>query len=232
MKTRVVLLALLLFLTGCSQQERPEEKIYFSVLVPHPVNGQSTSYVEGVQVFTSEHPGSVVSAMVVNNPIRADREALIALAIANKTEKTVPLDWEKITFFHPKNIIRLLPVEEVCDYFGQPGHSKPILGSRIFKRELLKYGVISEKKGDASDLHPTERSLAKIYEGIRKDLCFVRLPHNTSLPPNSTTVGFLVILLPKENFIRKTDFMLKIPIGNDLHKLRYKLQPIDGDGGK
>ncbi|WP_300361400.1 hypothetical protein [Hydrogenimonas sp.] len=232
MKTRVVLLALLLFLTGCSQQERPKEKIYFSVLVPQPVGTQSTAYVDRMQVFTSELPETVVSAMVVNNPIRADREALIALAIANKTDKTVPLDWEKISFFHPKNIIRMLPIEEVCHYFEQPGHSKPILGTKLFERELLRYGVVSDKESNRSKLRPTEKSLAQIYSDIRKDLCFVRLPHNTALPPNSSTVGFLVILLPKENFIRKTDFMLKIPVGNDLHKLRYKLQPIDGDGGK
>ena len=227
-----VWLALFLLFTGCSQQEKPKEKIYFSVLVPRPVDGQSTAYVEGVQVFTSERPGSVVSAMVVNNPIRADREALIALAVTNKKERTVPLEWEKISFFHPKNAIRLLPVEEVCDYFSQPGHSKPILGSRLFEADLLRYGVISRDTNSSSGLRPTEKSLAKIYSGIRKDLCFVRLPHNASLAPNSTTVGFLVILLPKENFIRKTDFMLKIPVGEDLHKLRYRLQPIGGNGGK
>ncbi len=232
MKTRVVLLALLLFLTGCSQQERPKEKIYFSVLVPQPVGTQSTAYVDRMQVFTSELPETVVSAMVVNNPIRADREALIALAIANKTDKTVPLDWEKISFFHPKNIIRMLPIEEVCHYFEQPGHSNPILGTTLLERERLHQGVVSDKESNGSKLRCKDKSISDIATAVEEHGGDVRLPHNTALPPNSSTVGFLVILLPKENFIRKTDFMLKIPVGNDLHKLRYKLQPIDGDGGK
>ncbi|WP_201352778.1 hypothetical protein [Hydrogenimonas urashimensis] len=217
----------LLILTGCTQQQRPKEKLYFSVLQAHPVQQQATHFVEGVQVFTSDLGGSVVSAMVVNNPIRGGREALIALAIANKTQKTVPLKWEEISFFNPKNVVKMLPIDEVCDYFHQPHHTKPILGSSVFRNDLLKFGVISEKVKNSKDLKPTEKALADIYTGIKKDLCFVRLPHNTSLAPNSTTVGFLVILLPKENFVRRTDFMLKIPVGGDLHKLRYKLLPLD-----
>jgi len=226
MRFWLLLFAVTLFMTSCSQEKQPQEKIYFSVLVPKPERGQSTQYVQGIQVFTSKAPRSVVSAMVVNNPIRADREALIALAIENRTDHTMPLKWEEISFFHPKNIIKLLPIDEICDYFQQPGHSKPILGSKVFKEDLLKYGVVSDETG-TKRLLPTEQSLDNVYTGIQKDLCYVKLPHNTTLPPKSTTVGFLVILLPKENFTQQTNFMLTIPIGEDAHKLRYTLQPID-----
>ena len=227
MKLWGVLFLSILLLTGCTGEKRPkEERVFFSVLIPKPVAKQSTRYIEGVQVFTSETNNSAVSAMIVNNPIRADREALIALAIQNRTDKTIPLNWKKISFFHPKNIVKMLPIDEVCHYFNQPGHSKPILGSHVFREQLLKYGVIHDQKDSKKPL-PTEKSLAQVYNDIKKDLCFVRLPHNTTLAPNTTTVGFLVILLPKENFLRQTHFMLKIPVANDLHKLRYTLQPID-----
>ena len=229
MKFWGILFSTILLFTGCTQEKRPkEERVFFSVLIPQAVAGQSTRYIEGIQVFTSETNDSAVSAMIVNNPIRADREALIALAIENRTDKTIPLNWEQISFFHPKNIVKLLPIEEVCHYFSQPGHSKPVLGSSLFKEQLLKSGVISDKvTNDRESLLPSEKSIEKIYSGIKKDLCYVKLPHNTTLPPENVSVGFLVIVLPKENFKRKTNFMLKIPVAGDLHKLRYALQPID-----
>jgi hypothetical protein len=191
-----------------------------------PADGQSTRFVEGVKVFTSHQPRSTVSAMVVNNPIRADKEAVIAVAIENKNDETIPLDWEKIVFFHPKNVIRMLPPDRICEYFEEPGHSKPVLGSKLFFKELKEAGVISDEPTPGVRLPATEERLAYIFHNIKKDLCFVKLPHNKTLGPGEVTAGFLVIVLPGKHFDHTEHFMLKIPVGGELHKLRYALQPI------
>ncbi|WP_456450730.1 hypothetical protein [Hydrogenimonas sp.] len=227
MRTWAPLLLSLLFLAGCSApEEAPKEKVRFSVLVPKAAEAQTTRFVERVKVVTSTLPRSRVSAMVVNNPIRADREAVIAVAIENRSGETLTLAWDDIVFFHPKNAITMLPPERICDYFEEPGHSKPVLGSKLFKEQMLAMGALSDEPTPARALPPTEERLAYIYHNIKKDLCFVKLPHDKSLAPGEVAAGFLVIVLPKKHFLHEALFMLKIPVDGDLHKLRYALKPI------
>ncbi len=222
-----ILLAALVLLTGCGEKEEPPKKhVAFSILVPQPVQGQHTSYTEGVEVFTSEANHSVASAMVVNHPIRSEGEAIVALAIENRSRNPIPLQWEKIEFFNPKNRIQLLSPGELCDYFKQPGHAKPVLGSGLFHKEMLAFGVIGQnEKGKKEE--PTTRKLAEVYRALRKDLCFVKLPRDTILAPGDVTVGFLVLVMPEKHFGHRTAFMLKIPVNGDLHKLRYTFQPLE-----
>ena len=222
-----VVLTALMLLTGCGEKEEtPKKRVAFSILVPRPVQHQHISYADGVEVFTSEANRSVVSAMVVNHPIRSGREAIVAVAIENRSDSPIPLDWEKIEFFNPKNRIRLLSPDALCDYFDQPGHAKPVLGSNLFYKEMLAYGVI-DRSGKEYDKEGTVRKLVEVYRSLRKDLCFVKLPRDTSLAPGGVAVGFLVLLMPEKHFGHKTAFMLKIPVNGDLHKLRYDFRPLE-----
>ncbi|WP_456381556.1 hypothetical protein [Hydrogenimonas sp.] len=222
-------LLLLLFLAGCTDEKKPLSEVHFSVLIPQPTEEQTVRYAEEIQIFSSVIPASsAVSAIVVNNPILSSKEAVIALAIENLSGKNIEIKWDKIRFFHPKNIIKLLPVGRVSNYFEQPDRCKPLLGREAFKEQLRKYGVLREKNTtEIASLGPAERALAEVYRDIKKDLCYTKLPNDTSLEPGRVTVGYLVIQLPKENFRQKTFFMLKIPIGGKLHKLRYLLQPME-----
>ena len=222
-----LLLAALVLLAGCGEKEEaPKRQVAFSILVPRPVQNQHTSYAEGVQVFTSEANRSAVSAMVVNHPIRSGREAIVAVAIENRSDKPIPLDWNGIEFFNPKNRIRLLSPDALCDYFRQPGHAKPVLGSNLFHGEMLARGVVAEKE-ERTPKEPTVRKLAEVYRALRKDLCFVELPRDTTLGPGDVTVGFLVLVMEAKHFGHPDAFMLKIPVNGDLHKLRYDFRPLE-----
>jgi hypothetical protein len=229
MRAWISVLALLLLFTGCSQQKsQKSEKIAFSVLIPKPADGQRVNFVEGMGIFTSTLPHSRVSAMVINNPIQADKEAVIAVAVENLGKNDVPMEWNKITFFHPKDIIKLLPINKTPDYFNQPERCKPLLGREIYKKQLLKYGVIAEGNTTTADaLLPTEKVLAKVFSDIRKDICYAKIPENSTLHPGEVKVGYLVIEMPREHFIKNTLFMLKIPVADDVHKLRFALQPLE-----
>ena len=229
MRFWVSVLTLLLLLAGCSKEEKKEvQKVTFSVLIPKPVGHQAIHYAEGMGLFTSKLPHSVVSAMVINNPIQADKEAVIAVAVENLDKKEVPLTWDAVTFFHPKNVIKLLPINKIPDYFSKPDHCKPLLGRRVYESQLLRYGVVSEMNGtQTKTLTPSEKALARIYRDVKKDVCYARIPDNSTLRPHEVKVGYLVIELPKEHFIRRTLFMLKIPVGSEIHKLRFALQPLD-----
>jgi len=223
-----VLLLLSLFF-GCKEGESPAEKLSFSILVPQPVSTQTIHYAEGMQIFTSRAEDSVVSAMVVNNPIPAGKEAVIAIAIENLGENEIDLKWDSITFFNPKNYIKLLPVSQIDDYFKRPDRCKPMLNTGIFKSQMLRYGIIREPSDDTKkrELLPTETELSRVFKAIRKDLCYTKLPNDTTLAPHKVTVGYMVILLPEENFKNRMLFMLNIPIHNSTHKLRYALQPLE-----
>lgn len=220
---------LALFFTGCGEKSADSNKLIFSVLVPQPTAEQSIHYVSGKQVFTSVSGDSAVSAMVITNPIMAGKEAIVAIAMENRTDRKIDLKWDDITFFNPKNYIKLLPVAQIEEYFKQPNRCKPLLNAKTFENQLKKYGILHDPAKDTvrRDLFPTESALLEIFKEIREDLCYTRLPNNTSLDPHKTTVGYMVILLPEENFNRKMLFMLKIPVADTVHKLRYALQPLE-----
>ncbi|WP_456403403.1 hypothetical protein [Hydrogenimonas sp.] len=229
MKKWVPVLFLLLLFGGCGEKRETMEKLSFSLLIPQPVPGQTIHYAEGMQIFTSRSGDSVVSAMVINNPIPAGKEAVVAIAIENLGEDTIDLKWDDISFFNPKNYIKLLPVDQIDAYFKRPDRCKPMLNTDVFRPQMLRYGIIQEPSNDTEkrELFPTEVELSRIFKAIRKDLCYTRLPNNTTLAPHSVTVGYMVILLPEENFRHRMLFMLKIPIQNSIHKLRYALQPLE-----
>ncbi|RUM46028.1 MAG: hypothetical protein DSY46_01200 [Hydrogenimonas sp.] len=220
-------LLFLLILTGCFETWKSTTTISFSVLIPKPTKEQRISYVEGVQVITSPHSDSVISAMVVNQPIRSDKEAVIALAIVNQSSQSIPLKWDTISISHSTDTIHMLPVDQIPDYFKQPGHCKPILGRKLFKTKLLQYGVIQEDNRTQTPLFPTEEALAKLYQNIKKDLCYTKIPNDTTLTPHKVTVGYLVIQLSKKNFTHPTHFTLNVPIKERIHQLNYTLQPLD-----
>jgi len=220
-------LLFLLVLTGCFETWKSTTTISFSVLIPKPSKEQRIDYVEGVQVITSPHSDTVISAMVINQPIRSDKEAVIALAIANQSSQSIPLKWDTISIAHPTGTIQMLPVEQIPDYFKRPGHCKPILGRKLFKTKLLQYGVIQEDNRTQPLTFPTEKALAKLYQNIKKDLCYTKIPNDTTLAPHKVTVGYLVIQLSKENFTHPIHFTLNVPIGESIHRLNYTLQPLD-----
>ncbi|BBG66269.1 hypothetical protein NNO_1566 [Hydrogenimonas sp.] len=228
MKLWIALLLPILLFTGCNEKTEKGKEFAFSVLIPQPAAGQSVHYIHGKQVFTSLSGDSAVSAMVINNPIMAGREAILAIAIENRTDGTIELKWDDITFFNPKNYIKLLPVSEIEEYFKKPNRCKPMLNAKAFRRELEKYGVFHDPALDTQkrELFPSEAALLDIFKEIKEDLCYTRLPNNTTLEQHKVTVGYMVILLPAENFERRMLFMLKIPAAGTLHKLRYALQPL------
>ena len=225
----MALLLVALFFGGCYEKEGSAEKLMFSVLVPQPVSGEYIHYIEGKQIFSSVSEDSAVSAVVVNNPIPAGKDAILAIAIENRGDERIDLKWDEITFFNPKNRIKLLPVDQIEDYFKKPNRCKPILNASIFKDELIRYGVIREKAKDTktSELLATETAIKEIFKEIREDLCYTRLPNNTTLDPHKVTVGYMVVQLPPENFTHRMLFMLKIPVAGTTHKLRYALQPLE-----
>ncbi|MCF6200705.1 MAG: hypothetical protein L3J42_01035 [Hydrogenimonas sp.] len=229
MKAWMTLFLALIFLTGCGEKPTKSEKLHFSVLIPQAEPAQSLHYIDGKQVFTSPLEHSIVSAMVVNNPILAGKDAILAIAIENLSDETIELKWDDITFFNPKNYMKLLPISEIEEYFKKPNRCKPLLNSTIFRDQLLKYGVIQDPSADtpASELTATESALHEIFKEIREDLCYTRLPNNTTLEPHKVTVGYMVVQLPEENFSKRMLFMLKIPVAGDTHKLRYALQPLE-----
>jgi len=227
-KLWIALLLPILLFTGCNEKTEKGKELTFSVLIPQPAAGQSVHYIHGKQVFTSLSGDSAVSAMVINNPIMAGREAILAIAIENRTDGTIELKWDDITFFNPKNYIKLLPVSEIEEYFKKPNRCKPMLNAKAFRSELEKYGVFHDPAQDTQkrELFQSEAALSDIFKEIKEDLCYTRLPNNTTLEPHKVTVGYMVILLPAENFERRMLFMLKIPAAGTLHKLRYALQPL------
>ena len=229
MKRWIPIFLLALFFTGCTKKSSDSNKLIFSVLIPQPAAEQSIHYLSGKQVFTSVSGDSAVSAMVITNPILAGKEAIVAIAIENRTDKTIDLKWDDISFFNPKNYIKLLPVAEIEEYFKQPNRCKPLLNAKAFKGQLEKYGILHDPADDTKkrDLFPTESALLEIFKEIKEDLCYTRLPNNTTLDPHKTTVGYMVILLPEENFENRMLFMLKIPVAGTTHKLRYALQPLE-----
>ena len=229
MKIWMPILLLALLFGGCGEKKADSDRLIFSVLVPQPAAEQSIHYVSGKQVFTSVSGDSAVSAMVINNPILAGKEAIVAIAIENRTDETIDLKWDDITFFNPKNYIKLLPVAEIEEYFRQPNRCKPLLNAKAFKEQLEKYGILHDPADDTNkrDLFATESALLEIFKEIKEDLCYTRLPNNTTLDPHKTTVGYMVILLPKENFEKRMLFMLKVPVAGTIHKLRYALQPLE-----
>ncbi len=229
MKIWMPILLLALLFGGCGEKKADSDRLIFSVLVPQPTAEQSIHYVSGKQVFTSVSGDSAVSAMVINNPILAGKEAIVAIAIENRTDKTIDLKWNDITFFNPKNYIKLLPVAEIEEYFRQPNRCKPLLNAKAFKEQLEKYGILHDPADDTNkrDLFATESALLEIFKEIKEDLCYTRLPNNTTLDPHKTTVGYMVILLPEENFEKRMLFMLKVPVAGTIHKLRYALQPLE-----
>ncbi len=229
MKKWMALLLVALLLSGCSEREKESDKLTFSVLIPQSAPGQYIHYIDGKQVFTSVLEDSAVSAMVVNNPIPAGKDAILAIAIENRGESRIDLKWDDIEFFNPKNRIRLLPVDQIESYFKQPNRCKPLLNAGIFQNELIKYGVIQDREKDTKrgELLATESALKEIFKEIREDLCYTRLPNNTTLDPHKVTVGYMVIQLPAENFEHRMLFMLKIPVAGTAHKLRYALQPLE-----
>ncbi|WP_457593462.1 hypothetical protein [Hydrogenimonas sp.] len=229
MKKWVVLLCFSLFFAGCTEEKSGSEKLTFAVLIPQSASGQTIHYIDGKQVFTSVSDDSTVSAMVVNNPIPAGKDAIVAIAIENRGDEKIDLRWNDITFFNPKNYIKLLPVDQIEAYFKKPNRCKPLLNAKVFKDDLIKYGVIRDKSEDTKqgDLLATESALYAIFKEIKEDLCYTRLPNNTTLDPHKVTVGYMVIQLPAENFQHRMLFMLKIPTAKTTHKLRYALQPLE-----
>ncbi len=224
-----IVVSILLIFTGCSQKESQESKPAFSILIAKPVEGQVAHFIDGRQAITSVSNASAVSAMIINNPILAGKDAVVAIAIENRGEGTIELKWDDISFFNPKNRVSLLPVSKIKDYFSKPNRCKPMLNASAFKEQMLKFGVVGKESSNTieSDLLPTEKALHEIFKEIKEDLCYTRLPNNTDLAPHNVTVGYMVIQLPKEHFGKKMMFMLKIPVAGREHKLRYALQPLE-----
>ncbi len=228
MRKWISILLVVLFFIGCDDSNDKNDRLIFSILIPQTSIQQSVHYVDGKQIFTSVSKDSAVSAMIINNPIPAGKEAVVAIAIQNLENKKIDLKWSEITFFNPKSHMKLLSVAELENYFKQPDRCKPILNIDAFKPQMKKYGVIQDPSKDTlkKELLPTETALAKVYRAMKKDLCYTKLPNDTSLDPHGLTVGYMVIRLPAENFEHRIPFMLKIPVAQTVHKLRYILQPL------
>ncbi|GEM_PF-1864167 len=224
-----IVVSILFIFTGCSQKESQENRPAFSVLIAKPVDGQVAHFIDGKQAITSVSNTSAVSAMIINNPILAGKDAIVAIAIENRGESTIDLKWDDISFFNPKNRVTLLPVSKIKEYFSKPNRCKPMLNTSAFKDQMIEYGVISPPSANLtdSDLLATEKALHEIFREIKEDLCYTRLPNDTTLKPHEVTVGYMVIQLPKEHFGKKLMFMLKIPVAGKEHKLRYALQPLE-----
>jgi len=72
-----------LFFTGCNEKKEEKKRIVFSFIIPSPAKGQTLRYHDGVYIYTSKKENSIVSSIVVNNPIACKRKAILAIAVKN-----------------------------------------------------------------------------------------------------------------------------------------------------
>lgn len=221
-----MLFAVMLFFGGCDKKKSEEKQVILSFIIPSPTKQQILHYYNGIYIYTSKKEKSILSSIVVNNPVECGKEGILAIAVKNLTQKPIQIKWNDIVLESPGQKIRLMPIEMMPDYFKRPDCAKPMINFKesgeILRKFLLKYS-----REDKSIIFDSERELADLYKKIRDDLTYHKMPAKNILGPNRTTVGYLVILFSQKPENCAGRFTLKIPVGNDFHILHYNFHPID-----
>ncbi|BDY13737.1 hypothetical protein [Hydrogenimonas cancrithermarum] len=216
----------ILFFTGCNEKKEEKKQVVFSFIIPSPTNGQTLRYHDGIYIYSSKKENSIVSSIVINNPIACRREGVLAIAVENLTQKPITIKWNQIRLENPGQQIKLMPLEMMPDYFKRPDCAKPMINFKendeILHRFLSKH--YKESNGTILD---TERELTVIYQKIRNDLTYYKMPNKNLLGAHKTTVGYLVVEFPKKPGNGCREFTLKIPVGNAVHTLHYILRSLD-----
>jgi hypothetical protein len=215
-----------LFFTGCNEKKEEKKRIVFSFIIPSPAKGQTLRYHDGVYIYTSKKENSIVSSIVVNNPIACKREGILAIAVKNLTQKPIPIKWNQIRLKNPGQQLKLMPIEKMPDYFKRPDCAKPMINFKENDAFLHRF-LSKHHKESNSTILDTEQNLAAIYQKIKKDLTYYKISNENLFRPHKTTVGYLVVEFPKKPGKGCEKFALKIPVGNALHTLHYIVHFLD-----